>query len=88
MYAADNYFRPIMAGTARFHKHPDGALYLVEPRRSPRLCVPTKELQLAILTEYHEATFAAHTGRDRMVEALVGSYFWRSMVADVGRFVM
>jgi hypothetical protein len=87
MYAADNYFRPIMAGTARFHKQPDGALYLVETGKSPRLCVPTRELQVAILSEYHNATFAAHPGRDRMVQALVKSYFWRGMVADVGRFV-
>ena len=86
-YESDPYFKPVIAGTARFHRQSDGALYLVEEGRPPRLCVPTKKLQQALLTEYHNATFAAHPGRDRMVDALARSYFWRGLAADVGRFV-
>ena len=79
----DPYFSVVLQGVqsgqrSDFLVH-DGFLF-----KGNQLCVPDSSLRLQIIKELHGE---GHVGRDRTLQLVQSSYFWRTMRKEVGRFV-
>jgi hypothetical protein len=55
--------------------------------RGNQLCIPNCSMRENLLKEKHSGCLAGHFGHEKTFAKLSESYFWRSMRADVNRFV-
>ena len=50
------------------------------------LCIPTKRIN-EVLAVHHDCSTAGHTGRDKTYDRIRRNYFWKTMYADIRRYV-
>jgi hypothetical protein len=73
----------VQDGTVRRYWLDDGLLYA----KGGRVFVPSGGLRTQLLREHHDAQWAGHPGRERMLALLARSYFWPKMENDVELYV-
>jgi hypothetical protein len=88
-YDKDDWFKRLkVSDTSRWQKREDtGLIYLVETDGTKRLCVPTRDLQLRVISECHDAKFMAHPGETRLIAQLRKAFFWPKMTAMARNYV-
>ena len=88
-YNEDEFFKRIKpSDNSRYQTQTGtGLIHLVESDGSHRLCVPTRKLQLRIISECHDTKFMAHPGENRLIAHLRRSFFWPRMRDMAQNFV-
>jgi hypothetical protein len=80
-YEKDEFFKKLtLREKSRWQREEEtGLIHLVEENNSRRLCIPTHQLQLRVISECHDRDYAAHPGENRLIANLRKSFFWPKM---------
>lgn len=66
-----------------------GLWFYMEPKRDPRLCIPSSNYELlkTILQEHHDCPLGGHLGIEKTLESTSRYFFWNNMKATIYDYV-